>query len=369
MGTMARPPLRVVLIDDSSTALTVIQHGLEADATIQVVGTARDGASGLTLLATARPDALVVDLHLPGLDGLQIIREARRRWPAMHTLLFTGTTQPVVQVEAEAYAAGADGFVSKPPPLPSMAHAVRYVRDHLGTRLLALRAPDSVAATPRPAHLGTAFRVESASGPSRFAAVVIGASTGGPDAVECVLRELPASFPVPVLIVQHIGDTVGRGLVERFAASSRLRVTQAHDGEHLQAGTAYVAAPSRHLEVRRSPDGPQLALTQTAAEHFVRPAVDVLFRSAAVVWDRRLLAVVLTGMGEDGLSGARVIKALGGVVIAQDRATSTVWGMPGAVANAGIADAVLPIKEIGPMILTRTCGLPTVRIAAVGGAA
>jgi two-component system chemotaxis response regulator CheB len=363
--------MRVAVIDDSTVALGVIRQGLEAESRIQVVGTAVDGRSGLEMLASTLPEAVVVDLNLPGIDGLQTIQEAHKRWPGLPALVFTGTSEPSEKVDARARAAGALGVVRKPPPLPSMAHAVRYVSEQLVERLLQVRRPAAdEGADPSTGLRGApAMRIQTSAGAGRFAAVVIGASTGGPDAIETVLREIPAGFPVPLVIVQHIGDTVGRGLVDRFAAATKVRVVEARDGDLLQSGTAYIAAPSRHLEVRRSPEGPRLALTHAPAEHFVRPSVDVLFRSAAAVYERHLLAVVLTGMGEDGLGGARLIKALGGVVLAQDRTTSTVWGMPGAVANAGLADQVLPIKDIGPTILLRAAGPLTFRVAMDGGAA
>lgn len=366
MPAVAAPQrrMRIVVVDDSSVARQVIRRGLETNLPIDVVGAAADGASAMTVVEGCRPDGVVLDVEMPGMDGVTALEEMRRRWPKLTSVIFTGSSRATAAVEARAMAAGAIGVVRKPPPLPSQEHAMRYVQENIGEPLLrvhrAMGANRDVAApVVQPAPERTRI--------TGFQAVVIGASTGGPDALEIVLRSFSPALSVPVIVVQHIGDSIGRSLLDRFSHACRVPVVEAADGTPVTPGRVYLASPGKHIEVRRSPDGPVLHTTMAPPEHFVRPAVDVLFRSACAVWERQLLAVVLTGMGEDGAAGCRLIKAAGGSVIVQDRASSVVWGMPGAVYNAGLADGVLPPAQIGPSILTRTASLATARPAQAPG--
>jgi two-component system chemotaxis response regulator CheB len=187
--------------------------------------------------------------------------------------------------------------------------------------------------------------------------LVIGASTGGPAALDTVLSALPESFPLPVLVVQHMPELFTRLFAERLDGHCRLRALEAVEGDPVRAGTIYIARGNWHMEARAAAQGGQRAtvhLTQGPMENHCRPAVDVLFRSAAAVYGGAVLAVVLTGMGADGMQGSKVIRAGGGVVIAQDQASSIVWGMPGAVTNAGLAQRVLTLEAIAPEIL-RLC--------------
>jgi two-component system chemotaxis response regulator CheB len=346
--------IRVVVVDDSSVARQVIRRGLES-AAFEVVGTAADGASALTIVDEQRPDAVILDIEMPVLDGLSALETIRARWPRTACIVFTGSMQPMSPIEARVAAAGGLGVVRKPPPLPSADHAVRYVAEHLGEPLMrAHRDTPPPSAQPKAERLPTSLPLLEPRVHARTAeAVVIGASTGGPNALDTVLRALPASLHVPVLVVQHIHAGLGSSLIQRFAACTRVPVVEGVEGTPVVPGRVYVAAPGRHMEVRRGPEGPVLHTTLAPPEQYVRPAVDVLFRTAATVWQRNLLGVVLTGMGEDGAAGSRVIKSLGGNVLIQDRATSVVWGMPGAVHATGVADAVLPLAEISAAIVAR----------------
>jgi len=212
------------------------------------------------------------------------------------------------------------------------------------------RAPPPAALPPRPAAPRTA--------PSRKPAVlVIGSSTGGPEALARVLPALPSSLPVPVLLVQHMPPVFTRQFAQRLDRLCSLRVVEAVDGTLLQPGTVHLAPGDRHLVVRTTGRGPQTALTQDPPENFCRPAVDPLFRSAVAAYDGAVLGVVLTGMGSDGRNGAGVIRQAGGTVLAQDQATSVVWGMPGAVTQAGFADEVLPLDRVAEAIHRHLSGV------------
>jgi two-component system chemotaxis response regulator CheB len=196
--------------------------------------------------------------------------------------------------------------------------------------------------------------------------VVIGVSTGGPEALEILLPDLPGNFPLPVLVVQHMPEIFTQSLAERLDSQCFLRVREVRDGELLGAGTVHVARGNWHMEVlsgARTGAPCSLHLTQGPPENHCRPAVDVVLRSAVQVFGAGVLAVQLTGMGADGLAGCRAVHAAGGVVLAQDKATSVVWGMPGAVVHAGLAHRVLPIEAMAREILRRTSGLDTETVA------
>ena len=208
--------LKVVVIDDSTVARRVIQHGLETNLPIDVVGSEGDALAGIRSIEQNGPDAVVMDLEMPGMDGIEAIAQIRRRWPGVSSVVFTGSSRPASALDAGALAAGAVVVVRKPPPMPSPDHAAHYVQVHLGAPLMRVQRalPRSAPATDRAVSLR----------PTGFAAMVLGASTGGPDAVEAVLRELPKDFRVPLLIVQHIGESIGSSLLARFAAACALPV-------------------------------------------------------------------------------------------------------------------------------------------------
>jgi two-component system chemotaxis response regulator CheB len=194
-----------------------------------------------------------------------------------------------------------------------------------------------------------------ASGTPSPDAVVIGVSTGGPNALATIVPNLPAVFPVPILIVQHMPPLFTRFLADRLNSQSPLEVREAAGGETLEAGSVLIAPGDHHMVVRRRGAAVVTGLTQEPPENSCRPSVDVLFRSAHDVFGSRILAVVLTGMGQDGLNGCEAIKHGGGSVVIQDEATSVVWGMPGFVARAGLADRVLPLHQLAHELVTRTC--------------
>ncbi|MSQ03850.1 MAG: response regulator [Myxococcales bacterium] len=332
--------MRVVVVDDSAMARWIIQRGLETELPIDVVGVAGDALAGIRCVEETAPDAVVMDVEMPGMDGIEAIAEIHRRWPTVANVVFTGSTRPYGVLDARALAAGAIGIVRKPPPLPGPDHACRYVQEHLGGSLIDFRRAKTASV-----ELTLPLRRRG------YAAVVLGASTGGPDAVELVLRALPRNFPLPLLIVQHIGAGLGSSLLARFSGACALPVLEGTEGVPVLGGRVYLATAGRHMQVRGDSRGVTVHTSTAAPEHHVRPAVDVLFRSAAAVWGRDTLAVLLTGMGEDGAAGCRLVKSLGGGVLAQDRASCAVWGMPAAVARSGTADRLLPITCIGAALV------------------
>jgi len=367
---MAAPSrTRILIVDDSAVIRSLLRSVLSAHGSFEVAGTAADGASALQILETLRPDLVLLDVEMPVLDGLVTLRQLRARGHKMPVIMCSSLTQRGARVTLEALAGGASDYVGKPTGQATREAAMRALSAELIPKIQALtgqQVPPPPAAgpvrMPLPALLqpqAPAFQPQ----PPAFkpqplfgvpVALVIGVSTGGPAALEVLLPALPANFPLPVMIVQHMPELFTSLFAERLNGRCRLPVREAAEGESVRPGSIYIARGNWHLEVLASPRGAShnsLHLTQGPLENHCRPAVDVLFRSAAAVYGSGVLAVVLTGMGSDGMNGCRFIRAQGGSVLAQDQPTSAVWGMPGAVVQAGLAHKVLPLNAIASEIL------------------
>jgi two-component system, chemotaxis family, protein-glutamate methylesterase/glutaminase len=282
-------------------------------------------------------------------------------------VMFSTLTERGASATLDALSAGANEYVTKPANVGSVSQSMESVREQLIPKIKALTGrpvtlgPARTAAPPPPPP------VAPRTGPGKRPAVlVIGSSTGGPEALARVLPMLPATLPVPVLLVQHMPPVFTRQFAQRLDRLSPLRVVEAADGSPLVPGTVHLAPGDHHLVVRPTAQGPRTGLNQGPPENFCRPAVDPLFRSAVAAYDGAVLGVVLTGMGSDGRVGAGQIRDAGGTVVAQDQATSVVWGMPGAVTQAGFADEVLPLGRIAEAIVRL---LPVPRTVAGIGAA
>ncbi|MEA3246793.1 MAG: chemotaxis-specific protein-glutamate methyltransferase CheB [Gemmatimonadota bacterium] len=348
--------IRVLVAEDSRTVQELLVAILESDPAIRVVGCARTGAEAVELAGTLRPDLITMDIHMPGMDGVEATKEIMARWPTPIVIVASSRSQADTDRSFHAMRAGALMLVSKPDNpaaegfngrrerLLAMVKAMAEVkvvrRWDTRTRTPSLRpeapSPDAAPSdAPPPAERG-GFRV-----------VAIGASTGGPAALQRILEDLPRDIPVPLLVVQHIAEGFVAGFADWLAASCNQRVTVAVDGEALAARTVYIAPEGAHLGVT---DRHCIELARTPPIEGLRPSATHLFRSVARVYGARTLAVILTGMGRDGVGGLRDVRAGGGYVIAQDEATSVVHGMPGEAVGAGLASVVLPIQLIGPAI-------------------
>jgi two-component system chemotaxis response regulator CheB len=334
-----------------------------SDAGLEVAGTAADGESALRIIETVRPDLILLDVEMPVMDGLLTLKQLRARGNRMPVIMCSSLTQRGAKVTIEALAGGASDYVTKPAGQSSRDEAMHTLAQDLIPKIHALTRPVPMSQQPQPIFPG-APRVPSALPfapqqkhhpvSSSPAVLAIGVSTGGPAALDILLPALPANFPLPVLIVQHMPELFTKLFAERLDGRCPLRVREAVEGAPVGPGTIYIARGNWHMEVlaaSRAGLPYTLHLNQGPLENHCRPAVDTLFRSVASIYGSGVLAVVLTGMGSDGLSGCRTIREQGGTVLAQDRATSTVWGMPGVVANAGLAHSVLPLNDIAPEIL------------------
>jgi two-component system, chemotaxis family, protein-glutamate methylesterase/glutaminase len=353
--------IRILIVDDSALMRGLLRSVVSSDPQIEVAGTAADGSSALACIAAVRPDLVILDVEMPVMDGVSTLRTLRRLGHTMPVIMCSSLTQRGAKVTIEALASGASDYVTKPAGQSGRDQALRTLAQDLIPKIHALAGHSTssvlqptTAAAPRPVIPMPVSLLAAQPITSVPAIVVIGVSTGGPAALDFLLPSLPAAFPLPVLIVQHMPEVFTRLLAERLNGRCPLRVTEATEGQPVYPGTISIARGNWHMEVlapARAGAPPTLHLQQEPPENHCRPAVDVLFRSAARMYGSGVLAVILTGMGSDGLAACRLIRAQNGAVLAQDQPTSIVWGMPGAVAQAGLAHKVLPLGAIGPEIV------------------
>ena len=350
--------ISVLVVDDSVVVRRLVTDVLADEADIDVVGTAPNGRIALAKIPQLNPDLVTLDIEMPEMDGLQTLRELRKAYPNLPVIMFSTLTERGATASLDALELGAQDYVTKPANVGSVQASMQAVREQLAPKIrsLCVRRPPAVAPPAPPPRPAAVAPRSGAAAPRREVApdvVVIGVSTGGPDALSVVLSALPASLRVPVVIVQHMPKTFTRLLAERLDKKSPLSVSEAVHGEPVVPGRVLLAPGDFHLRLRRTHAGVETVLDQGTPENFCRPAVDVLFRSAVAAYGARCLGVVLTGMGSDGARGAQAIVDAGGEVIAQDEATSVVWGMPGAVAAAGLGADLFPLPAVAGAITKR----------------
>jgi len=346
------PKLRVLIVDDSTVARRLLSDALSQEPDLEVV-TAASGAIALAKLSQVNPDAVTLDVEMPDLNGVETLKRLRKAYPKMPVIMFSATTIKGAAATLDALAAGANDYVTKPTGTSGPQEAAAHIRRELAPRIRALCSRASVAA-PVVSVLPPA--------PKRIvppAIIAIGVSTGGPNALSAVIPALPPAFPLPIVIVQHMPPVFTRLLGDRLGAESALRVQEAEPGMRVLPFNVYIAPGGFHMTVERSAAGLVIGTNTQPHENSCRPAVDVLFRSVAREYGAATLAVVLTGMGSDGLRGCEHVRAAGGRVVVQDEASSVVWGMPGFVARAGLADKVLPLNEVPQELMRQAAMRPS----------
>ncbi|MPR00090.1 chemotaxis-specific protein-glutamate methyltransferase CheB [Modestobacter sp. I12A-02628] len=366
-------PIRVMVVDDSVVVRKIVTDVLSQDPMIEVVGTAANGRLAMAKIGGLKPDLVTMDIEMPEMNGIETVRAIRATRNRVPIIMFSTLTERGASATLDALSSGANDYVTKPANVGSVALSMESVREQLVPKIKALTGrptgPGPGMAPPRPM-AGPPREPQPRTGPRKDPSVlVIGSSTGGPEALTKLLPALPANLPVPVLLVQHMPPVFTRQFAQRLDRLCGFRVVEAVDGTPLAPGTVHLAPGDHHLTVRTNGRQKATQLNQGPPENFCRPAVDVLFRSAVTAFDGAVLGVVLTGMGSDGRIGTGLIREAGGSVIAQDQATSVVWGMPGAVTQAGFADQVLPIDRIAEAIMRHFTGSRSTGPAVLTGGA
>ncbi|MGC9456087.1 MAG: protein-glutamate methylesterase/protein-glutamine glutaminase [Halothiobacillaceae bacterium] len=351
--------MRVLIVDDSAFFRKALKEVLTADGFLEVIGEAVNGREAVEKAARLEPDVITMDVEMPVMDGISAVREIMKSRPTP-ILMLSALTQAGAEATLDALDAGAVDFWPKDTtdPKSTLHQSARLLRARL--RTLAVRGVPKKARTPvSPSAAPTAGKVERGPGAapgdlrgviSRRGIVVIGSSTGGPAALQVVLERIPAGFPVPVLIAQHMPAAFTGPFAQRLDAVAGLKISEAIDGEPLLPGHAYVIPGGIHGEVVRHQGQCAFRRREPVANEHYRPSVSIAFASAAMVYGADTLAVVLTGMGDDGAQGARMVRDSGGHVWSQDQASCVIYGMPAAVAKAGLSEAVLPLGQIGDAI-------------------
>jgi len=332
-----------MIVDDSATIRGLLTRWIGSDPALSVVATVNNGRAAVEQIKSADPDVVILDIEMPEMDGITALPLLLKACPRAKVIMASSLTRRNAEISLKALSLGATDYVPKPTSVGAGDAADAFRRD-LCEKVVALGRPRRAAARVVPSQ-GAPIKLRAASS-MKPQIVAIGASTGGPQALNVVVKALAPQLNVPIVITQHMPATFTAILAETLARHSGLKCVEGADGMMLQAGHVYVAPGDHHMLIKGR--GGPITLTQTPPENFCRPAVDPMFRSVAAAYGSAVLAVVLTGMGADGREGAKTIAAVNGTVLAQDEATSVVWGMPAAVAHAGVASAVLPLPSVGP---------------------
>jgi two-component system, chemotaxis family, protein-glutamate methylesterase/glutaminase len=371
-------PLRVMIVDDSVVIRGLISRWVGAEHDMEVAASLRTGLEAVNQIERINPDVAVLDIEMPELDGISALPQLLAKKRDLVIIMASTLTRRNAEISFKALSLGAADYIPKPESTREASAADIFHHDliqkirHLGARLrrkpavgspplapaspspaLAARGPVARPAAPAPAVPAPSSGILSTRPFSSQApkVLLIGSSTGGPQALMALVTELgPVIDRFPVLITQHMPPTFTTILAEHLARSSRKPAAEAVDGELVKPGRIYLAPGGKHMRVVRNGADAAIALDDGPAVNFCKPAVDPLFTSAIDIWHGNILSVILTGMGSDGMRGGKDIVAAGGSVIAQDEASSVVWGMPGAAANAGICSAILPLNQIGSKV-------------------
>jgi two-component system chemotaxis response regulator CheB len=382
--------VRVLIVDDSAVMRKIIASALQKEPSIEIAGYAANGFQAIEAIQTCNPDVVTLDIEMPEMDGLTALREIRKENKYLPIIMFSSLTHKGAQAAVMALTAGASDYVGKPanatggiddafkvleteliPKIIGLAKRIKSRRAKEGleapkpiptaTQKTAVAAKQSIPNKTPPFAASKIAKLNSGALAKPAEAVCIGVSTGGPEALMQVFGAFNSPLSVPIFIVQHMPADFTALLAARLSATGVMTVKEAEEGEIAEPGMVYIAPGGFHMTISRPGTKTIIHLNTEPPENSCRPAVDVLFRAAADVYGSSLLAVMLTGMGYDGLKGTETVKEKGGQVVAQDEATSVIWGMPGAVVQAGLADSVLPIDKITDEIIFRTRKVPASR--------
>ena len=369
-------PFRVLLVDDSAVIRGLLSRTLEADSDIKIIASASNGEQAVSAITRHAVEVVVLDIEMPVMDGLTALPKLLAIDPQLKVIMASTLTQKNAKISFQALAAGAADYIPKPSAtldihfgedfkraltekVKGLGAAYRSQNGKGQAAAVAARYPARATSSPkaimrhrtRDAVASDAQAIDLRKAlPGKVDIIAIGSSTGGPEALLALMKGLDGSIDVPVVITQHMPPTFTAILADHIARASGKVCAEAVDGERVVSGRIFMAPGDYHMTVALENGEKVIRLNQDPPVNFCRPAVDLMFTSLAKAYGRNVLAVILTGMGHDGLDGGRAITEANGVVIAQDEATSVIWGMPRAVAEAGLCSAVLPLNDIAPYL-------------------
>jgi two-component system chemotaxis response regulator CheB len=356
-GARGGDPVRVMIVEDSVVVRGLIARWLESDGDVRIVRSVSDGAQAVAQLKASAAEVVILDIEMPVMNGLEALPKLLAENPAVKVVISSTLTRRNAQVSLTALSLGASDYIAKPESTRGVTSSEDFRREivekvkALGAAARGFKAgrlqSSSLAGAARDAVADIRLRNAPIGPPS---VIGIGSSTGGPQALLQLMGAIGRHLSVPILLTQHMPATFTAILAEQLGKTSGRPAKEAETGDVLEAGSIYVAPGGYHLIAERQGARTVLRISDEPPENFCRPSVDPMFRSLASVYGPGALGVVLTGMGHDGREGARCVAAAGGSVIVQDQPTSVVWGMPGAVAEAGLASAILPLGEIAPKL-------------------
>ncbi|MFT4726557.1 MAG: two-component system chemotaxis response regulator CheB [Granulosicoccus sp.] len=365
---------RILIVEDSVAHRMLISTVIDGHPMLEVVGTAENGLIALKMIQELNPDLVTLDIQMPVMDGLETLREMRVRCPDLPSVMISSLTGMGADAALDALALGARDCIEKPAMSGGWEASLKIFRNDIHAKILALcgvgdlprqlqrpaiRTPQTSSSHAKKKPTTSA---RSRSKTSAINILAIGISTGGPDALTRLIPELPADLPLPVVIAQHMPPGFTQKLAIRLDSLSAVNVKEAQAGDVLTPGTVYIAPGDYHMVLKSRGEQIVIALNQDPLENSCRPAVDKLFRSVSTIFGSECLAVIMTGMGRDGLLGAESLSAAGALILVQDEASSVVWGMPGFVARAGLADEIVALDKMANAILSRLTKSTSTRV-------
>lgn len=339
--------IKVLVVDDSAFMRGIIAKMLESDSDIEVVGNAKNGREAIEKLESLKPDVMTLDIEMPVMNGLEALRYIMEKNP-LPVIMFSALTKEGAEITLEALNIGAADFIAK--DFSNFSIKIIDKENELVNKVKTVARKKRVY-TVRRLHSARRSVAASTIKRSKYSVLALGASTGGPPAIEHILSGLYRDFPVPIVIAQHMPRLFTKSFAQRLNNASQVEVKEAEDGERLKPGIAFIAPGDSHMAIRRKGTEISIEFVPDTTRYIYRPSVDLLFGSVASVYGEETLSVILTGMGNDGLVGVKEIKSRNGYVIAQNEDTCVVYGMPRAVVNANMADAILPIDKIPDEII------------------
>ena len=360
--TNLEPKIRVLVVDDSSIMRRIIITALKTDPDIEVVGIAEDGLIALDQVRKLSPDVITMDIEMPNMDGLTALVEIRKFNRTIPIIMFSTLTQKGAEATIRALTTGASDYVGKPTDVSDTQSAFNILKETLIPKVKALHKKPFKRISNLGQKTSAQIQLESEKIPAPLkngkllsapAAIVIGVSTGGPLALVEIFNVFKKPLPVPMFIVQHMPPKFTDLMAQRLSTLSPIEVVEAQHGDIAENGKVYIAPGGFHLHLQRLGTKIVMYTSEDPPENSCRPAVDVLFRTAAEIYKNKLLGIVLTGMGSDGLKGAQDIINLGGEIVVQDETTSVIWGMPGAIARANLAHKIIPLNKVADEIINR----------------